>query len=91
MLLEVTNASGYPGLIVFICKLTLTAFFLSAVEKLEEALQCALTYQLFHEEEEFVMENVDYYREVLGHDGKPREVRICCYCGVETGRWLKRQ
>ncbi|TMS19919.1 Prolyl 3-hydroxylase 2 [Larimichthys crocea] len=43
------------------------------VEKLEEALQCALTYQLFHEEEEFVMENVDYYREVLGHDGKPRE------------------
>ncbi|TKS74641.1 Prolyl 3-hydroxylase 2 [Collichthys lucidus] len=43
------------------------------VDKLEEALQCALTYQLFHEEEEFVMENVDYYREVLGHDGKPRE------------------
>lgn len=42
--------------------------------KLEEALQCALTYLLFHEGEEFVAENMEYYREVLGHDGKPREV-----------------
>ncbi|CAJ1060655.1 prolyl 3-hydroxylase 2 [Xyrichtys novacula] len=40
---------------------------------LEEALECALTYLLFHEEEEFVSENVDYYKEEVGHDGKPRE------------------
>uniref|UniRef100_A0A8C4GJK1 procollagen-proline 3-dioxygenase n=1 Tax=Dicentrarchus labrax TaxID=13489 RepID=A0A8C4GJK1_DICLA len=39
-----------------------------------EALQCALTYLLFHEGEEFVTDNVDYYREVLGHNGKPREI-----------------
>lgn len=52
---------------------------LCAVDRLEEALQCALTYLLFHEEDEFVMDNVDYYREVLGHDGTPREVRICSY------------
>uniref|UniRef100_A0A3P8S742 procollagen-proline 3-dioxygenase n=1 Tax=Amphiprion percula TaxID=161767 RepID=A0A3P8S742_AMPPE len=40
------------------------------------ALQCALTYLLFHDGEEFMTDNVDYFREVLGHDGKPREVRI---------------
>ncbi|XP_035509034.1 prolyl 3-hydroxylase 2 [Morone saxatilis] len=43
------------------------------VDRLEEALQCALTYLLFHEGEEFVTDNMDYYREVLGHNGKPRE------------------
>uniref|UniRef100_A0A3Q1H005 procollagen-proline 3-dioxygenase n=1 Tax=Acanthochromis polyacanthus TaxID=80966 RepID=A0A3Q1H005_9TELE len=43
------------------------------VERLEEALQCALTYLLFHDGEEFMTDNVDYFREVLGHDGKPRE------------------
>lgn len=43
--------------------------------RLEEALECALTYLLFHEGEEFVSENLEYYREELGHDGKPREVR----------------
>uniref|UniRef100_A0A3Q3LHQ2 procollagen-proline 3-dioxygenase n=1 Tax=Mastacembelus armatus TaxID=205130 RepID=A0A3Q3LHQ2_9TELE len=43
------------------------------VDKLEEALQCALTYLLFHEGEEFMTDNVDYYRGVLGHDGKPQE------------------
>lgn len=42
--------------------------------RLEEALECALTYLLFHEGEESVTENVEYYREELGHDGKPREV-----------------
>uniref|UniRef100_A0A671YZ03 procollagen-proline 3-dioxygenase n=1 Tax=Sparus aurata TaxID=8175 RepID=A0A671YZ03_SPAAU len=47
--------------------------------ELEEALQCALTYLLFHEGEESLMDNVDYYREELGHDSKPREVSICCY------------
>ncbi|XP_041863126.1 prolyl 3-hydroxylase 2 [Melanotaenia boesemani] len=41
--------------------------------RLKDALQCALTYLLFHEGEEFMMDNVDFYREVLGHDGKPRE------------------
>ncbi|XP_054871615.1 prolyl 3-hydroxylase 2 [Amphiprion ocellaris] len=43
------------------------------VDRLEEALQCALTYLLFHDGEEFMTDNVDYFREVLGHDGKPRE------------------
>ncbi|KAM9384081.1 prolyl 3-hydroxylase 2 [Pholidichthys leucotaenia] len=43
------------------------------VDGMEEALQCALTYLLFHEGEEFMMENVDYYREMLGRDGEPRE------------------
>lgn len=47
--------------------------------QLEDALQCALTYLLFHEGEEFVSENVAYYRETLEHDGEPREVSIC-YC-----------
>uniref|UniRef100_A0A3Q2X6V6 procollagen-proline 3-dioxygenase n=1 Tax=Haplochromis burtoni TaxID=8153 RepID=A0A3Q2X6V6_HAPBU len=41
--------------------------------RLEEALQCALTYLLFHEGEEFMKENADYYREELGHDAEPRE------------------
>uniref|UniRef100_A0A669EMC5 procollagen-proline 3-dioxygenase n=1 Tax=Oreochromis niloticus TaxID=8128 RepID=A0A669EMC5_ORENI len=36
--------------------------------RLEEALQCALTYLLFHKGEEFMEENADYYREELGHD-----------------------
>lgn len=27
-------------------------------------------------------DNVDFYREEVGHDGKPREVRNCC---EETG------
>lgn len=45
-----------------------------AVDRLEEALQSALTYLLFHEGEEFMTDNVEHYREVLGHDGKPREV-----------------
>lgn len=43
------------------------------VDRLEEALQCALTYLLFHDGEEFMTDNVDYFREVLRHDGKPRE------------------
>uniref|UniRef100_A0A9J8A2I1 procollagen-proline 3-dioxygenase n=1 Tax=Cyprinus carpio carpio TaxID=630221 RepID=A0A9J8A2I1_CYPCA len=41
----------------------------------EKALECALTYLLFHEGEKFMSENVEYYREVLGHDGQPRKVR----------------
>ena len=57
------------------------------MNRLEEALQCALTYLLFHEGDESLMDNVDYYREELGHDSKPREVSICCYhWGVERGR-----
>ncbi|XP_029906337.1 prolyl 3-hydroxylase 2 [Myripristis murdjan] len=43
------------------------------LDRLEEALQCALTYLLFHEGEEFMTDNVDYYQEVLGHDGMPHE------------------
>ncbi|MED6257002.1 Prolyl 3-hydroxylase 2 [Ataeniobius toweri] len=51
------------------------------VNMLEEALQCALTYLLFHEGDEFMTDNVDYYREVLGYDGSPRE---------EAERYLRR-
>ncbi|KAF7202332.1 prolyl 3-hydroxylase 2 isoform X2 [Nothobranchius furzeri] len=43
------------------------------VNRPEEALQCVLTYCLFHEEEEFMTENVEFYREIVGHEGKPRE------------------
>ncbi|CDQ89224.1 unnamed protein product, partial [Oncorhynchus mykiss] len=39
----------------------------------EEAMECAKSYLLFHEGEEFMTENVDYYREAVGHDVKPRE------------------
>lgn len=46
--------------------------------RLEEALQAALSYLLFHKGEEFVTENVAYYREALGQDGEPREVSTCC-------------
>uniref|UniRef100_A0A8C3B221 procollagen-proline 3-dioxygenase n=1 Tax=Cyclopterus lumpus TaxID=8103 RepID=A0A8C3B221_CYCLU len=55
------------------------------VDRLEEALQCSLTYLLFHEGEESMTDNVDYYRETLAHDGKPREVRICCSRGMVGG------
>uniref|UniRef100_A0A7N8Y2Y2 procollagen-proline 3-dioxygenase n=1 Tax=Mastacembelus armatus TaxID=205130 RepID=A0A7N8Y2Y2_9TELE len=57
------------------------------VDKLEEALQCALTYLLFHEGEEFMTDNVDYYRGVLGHDGKPQEVRT--RSGLERRGWFE--
>ncbi|KAM6963057.1 prolyl 3-hydroxylase 2 [Aplochiton taeniatus] len=43
------------------------------VGQLEEALRCALTYLLFHEGDEFMTDNVEYYRETLGHDTKPHE------------------
>ncbi|XP_077573638.1 prolyl 3-hydroxylase 2 isoform X2 [Stigmatopora nigra] len=43
-------------------------------ERMEEALQCALSYLLFHEGEEFMTENVNFYQEILGHEGEPREV-----------------
>uniref|UniRef100_A0AAQ4R8N2 procollagen-proline 3-dioxygenase n=1 Tax=Gasterosteus aculeatus aculeatus TaxID=481459 RepID=A0AAQ4R8N2_GASAC len=42
-------------------------------DRLEEALQCSLTYLLFHQGEESMTDNVHYYREMLGHDGQPRE------------------
>ncbi|XP_061682356.1 prolyl 3-hydroxylase 2 [Syngnathoides biaculeatus] len=51
------------------------------VERVEEALQCALTYLLFHEGDEFMTENVDFYTEMLGHDSAPRE---------EAARYLRR-
>ncbi|CAG08055.1 unnamed protein product [Tetraodon nigroviridis] len=54
-----------PGLIREVANLT--------TGRLEEALQAALSYLLFHKGEEFVTENVEYYREQLGHDGEPRE------------------
>lgn len=56
------------------CFVTLS---LSAEDRLEEALQCSLTYLLFHQGEESMTDNVHYYREMLGHDGQPREVSVC--------------
>lgn len=41
------------------------------VGRLEQALKCALSYLLFHPREEFMTENVAYYREALGSDTKP--------------------
>ncbi|XP_056893219.1 prolyl 3-hydroxylase 2 [Takifugu flavidus] len=46
------------------------------VGRLEEALRSALSYLLFHKGEEFVTENVAYYRGALGHDGEPREEAV---------------
>ncbi|XP_061539961.1 prolyl 3-hydroxylase 2 [Phycodurus eques] len=51
------------------------------MERVEEALQCALTYLLFHEGDQFMTDNVDFYTEVLGHDSAPRE---------EAARYLRR-
>uniref|UniRef100_A0A1A7XDB3 procollagen-proline 3-dioxygenase n=2 Tax=Iconisemion striatum TaxID=60296 RepID=A0A1A7XDB3_9TELE len=50
-------------------------------DRMEEALQCALTYLLFHEGEEFMTENVEFYREIVGQKGKPRE---------QAARYLRR-
>ncbi len=50
-------------------------FSLCSAGRTEEALECGLTYLLFHEGEEFMTENVEYYKEVLGHDGQARKVR----------------
>ena len=44
------------------------------VGRVEQALKCALSYLLFHEGEEFMAENVEYYREALGFDTKPDKV-----------------
>ncbi|KAM9795852.1 prolyl 3-hydroxylase 2 [Syngnathus typhle] len=49
--------------------------------KMEEALQCALTYLLFHEGDEFMTDNVDFYTELLGYSGAPRE---------EAAKYLRR-
>nr|XP_023827325.1 prolyl 3-hydroxylase 2-like [Salvelinus alpinus] len=51
------------------------SFYLSVspVNMVEEALECAQSYLLFHEGDEFMTENVEYYREAIGHDLKPRE------------------
>ncbi|XP_028817999.1 prolyl 3-hydroxylase 2 [Denticeps clupeoides] len=51
------------------------------VNAVQEALACAHTYLLFHKAAEFMMENVAYYTDVLGHDGEPRE---------EAERYLRR-
>ncbi|XP_062868503.1 prolyl 3-hydroxylase 2 [Trichomycterus rosablanca] len=46
------------------------------VNKLEEALACALTYLLFHEGDEFMTENVKYFTELMGHSGRPRQEAV---------------
>ncbi|XP_024276709.1 prolyl 3-hydroxylase 2 isoform X3 [Oncorhynchus tshawytscha] len=46
---------------------------LVSVNMVEEAMECAKSYLLFHEGEEFMTENLEYYREAVGHDVKPRE------------------
>ncbi|KAG7261632.1 hypothetical protein CRUP_038354 [Coryphaenoides rupestris] len=43
------------------------------VDMLKDALSCAYTYLMFHQGEEFMTDNVNYYEEVLGHHGQPRE------------------
>ncbi|KAL6468765.1 hypothetical protein MHYP_G00222890 [Metynnis hypsauchen] len=46
------------------------------VNKLDEALSCALTYLLFHEGAEFMIENVEHFSESLVHDGQPRQEAV---------------
>ncbi|GAA6082316.1 prolyl 3-hydroxylase 2, partial [Tachysurus ichikawai] len=43
---------------------------------LEQALVCALSYLLFHKGEEFMTKNVEYYTEMLGHGGQPRQEAV---------------
>ncbi|XP_060797807.1 prolyl 3-hydroxylase 2 isoform X2 [Neoarius graeffei] len=43
------------------------------VNNLMQAVFCALSYLLFHEGDEFMTENVEYYTEMLGHGGQPRQ------------------
>lgn len=51
--------------------------FLPCTEnRLQEALACAQSYLLFHEGDEFMTDNVEYYQEELGHSVGPREVRV---------------
>uniref|UniRef100_A0A3P9A2V9 procollagen-proline 3-dioxygenase n=1 Tax=Esox lucius TaxID=8010 RepID=A0A3P9A2V9_ESOLU len=40
---------------------------------LEQALECAQSYLLFHEADDFMTDNVEYYQETLGRDLRPRE------------------
>lgn len=63
------------------------SFLLCAVDRLEDALQSALTYLLFHDGEEFMTENVVFYREVLGQDGEPREVSPYSTLTVQSLVW----
>ncbi|XP_006637794.2 prolyl 3-hydroxylase 2 [Lepisosteus oculatus] len=42
------------------------------VDKISEALECAETYLLFHKGDEFMTENMEFYKEVLGEERKPR-------------------
>lgn len=46
------------------------------VNKVEEALSCALTYLLFHDGAEFMTENVEHFREMMGQDGQPRQEAV---------------
>ncbi|XP_047666255.1 prolyl 3-hydroxylase 2 [Tachysurus fulvidraco] len=46
------------------------------VNDLEQALVCALSYLLFHKGEEFMTKNVEYYTEMLGHGGQPRQEAV---------------
>uniref|UniRef100_A0A6Q2WTE2 procollagen-proline 3-dioxygenase n=1 Tax=Esox lucius TaxID=8010 RepID=A0A6Q2WTE2_ESOLU len=47
---------------------------------LEQALECAQSYLLFHEADDFMTDNVEYYQETLGRDLRPREVRSWLQC-----------
>ncbi|XP_030640483.1 prolyl 3-hydroxylase 2 [Chanos chanos] len=46
------------------------------VDRIEEALACAQSYLLFHKGKDFMTDNVEYYREVLGYDVEPREEAV---------------
>ncbi|MBN3295561.1 P3H2 hydroxylase, partial [Amia calva] len=43
------------------------------VNKIAEALESAKSYLLFHEGAEFMIDNLEFYKEVLGQEGAPRQ------------------
>ncbi|KAK1168406.1 prolyl 3-hydroxylase 2-like [Acipenser oxyrinchus oxyrinchus] len=45
------------------------------VNKIEKALECAWTYLLFHEGDEFITDNIEFYKEALAENNRPQDIR----------------
>ncbi|RXM34670.1 Prolyl 3-hydroxylase 2 [Acipenser ruthenus] len=51
------------------------AVFITAVNEIEKALECAWTYLLFHEGDEFITDNIEFYKEALAENNRPQDIR----------------
>ncbi|XP_033885266.3 prolyl 3-hydroxylase 2-like isoform X1 [Acipenser ruthenus] len=45
------------------------------VNEIEKALECAWTYLLFHEGDEFITDNIEFYKEALAENNRPQDIR----------------